>query len=81
MNQENTLAAVLSLSLELLNNAELAQLNNAVQLYGVVDPLNIAFDRAVNLSLISPSGLPLEKESLIRALTFEVNQRASEGAF
>jgi hypothetical protein len=78
---QRTLTAVMILSLGEFENLELASLNNAVQLGGVVAETNHGFEKARKLSLIKENGYPCDTEALRDALAFEVNRRVEAGTF
>lgn len=75
------LAAVLAISLQALNNEELAATNNAVQMWGRVQPQNLAFEKLKKLSLIRENGELWDAEPMKTACAFEVNRRVEAGTF
>ena len=75
------LTAVYALGLVRLADIELAVMNNALTGFGRMDPVNIGFQRAVELQLVQPNGLPHERDSLLRALAYEIQRRIDEGRF
>ncbi len=81
MSLNATAAAVMLLPLADFPNDELAAMNNAIQTFGSLPPENMAHDRAVEASLVRPSGQPWDLEPLQAALAAEVNRRVEEGTF
>lgn len=81
MDPTNIIAAVMAVSLGDFTNAELAALNNSVQCFGTVSPINIGFQKAKDYMLIDDTGKPTDLDALRKALAFTVNQRVDAGTF
>jgi hypothetical protein len=62
-------------------NDELAALNNAVQTWGVVNPLNKGYRTALDLEIINTAGRPIELEAMRDGLANQVNRRVAAGTF
>ncbi len=75
------LVTAMSMSLEGFPNDELAAMNNAVTVFGMLSKGNIAFDRAVKLSLCDDAGRVSGLEELIAAASMEINRRLDAGTF
>lgn len=81
MDMTMILAATFLLALEGVSNKKLAAMNNAIQSFGKLDTSNIAFETAVELQLVKPSGEPFELDALQLACAREVNRRVDAGTF
>lgn len=77
----NILVSAMLLSLSEFPNDKLASFNIAIQLYGKVDPRNIAFDLAESLNLIDDMGYASALPELQNACAIEVNRRVEAGTF
>lgn len=75
------LAAVMAMSLETFPNDELAALNNAISWMETLPEENIAFKRAVELSLVEKTGRISGLEELQAAASLEINRRLDAGTF
>ena len=73
--------ALEAMSLRTFSDGELAALNNALTGFGHVPEQNIGYKRAVDGSLLKLSGHPWDKESLLTALSFEINRRVDAGTW
>lgn len=71
------LAAAFLVALRDFSDLELASLNNAMSLYNRVPAENQAHKRALDRSLIKPSGDATDVESLLAALSVEILSRES----
>ncbi len=81
--QEVNLALIktLVLALRKFDNPTLAALNLSVQGFGEVLRQSIAYEQALNASLIREDGKPYEHKALCDACAFEVNRRIEAGIF
>jgi len=77
----NPVLVVTSLSLQRLDNSQLAAANNALNGFGKIHPQNLAYDKMKELSLIKDDGTAYDKDILLSALSFEVNSRVKAGTF
>jgi hypothetical protein len=78
---ERTMIAMALITLKQFENHELAAFNLAVQLYGRVQPENLAFKQAVDFKLIKEDGSLWDAETLKTACEIEVNERHARGDF
>lgn len=69
------------MTLEQWPNDKLAALHLAITGFGEVPKQNMSYERAVEEKLVKPGGIPWEKETLEKALVFEVNRRMEAGTF
>jgi len=75
------LAAITAISLESMSDIVLAVASNAVQGFGKLSTENMAFSHLRELGLIREDGVPMDKESLIAALSAVINGRVEAGTW
>ncbi len=75
------LTAATAMALEDFTSSELAALNNSITGFGTVGKEVVGFERAVESGILHSGGRPCDKESLLAALSFEINQRLDRGSF
>jgi len=76
-----TLTIVTVLALGPMDNLVLAAANNALNFTGKIAARNAAFESMYNANLIKDDGSPYDKESLLDALSYEINRRVDAGTF
>lgn len=78
---EKRFIAVTIMALNQFPSAELAALNTAACLYGVVPEENLAYAKALECALINPDGTIAALYELRRALAHVINRRIEAGTF
>lgn len=77
----DTLVAVTVIALERMSNIALASANNALTGFGKLSKGNHGYKSMLDASMIREDGVPQDIESLLSALSFEINRRVGEGTF
>ncbi len=77
----NELLTVTVLSLKEIDNFTLAVANNALNGFGKIGAGTLAYKTFFDLKLIDEGGLAYEKEILLNALSFVINDRVEKGLF
>ena len=67
------------LHIEPMSNIVLAAANNAITGFNKITPPNLAFEPMKKAMLIKDDGTPFDKESLLAALSLEINKRIESG--
>lgn len=75
-----TNSLVFGLTLPEYSNVELAALNTALTYDSVGKDVH-GFDKAVKDGLLTPDGVPVDKEALVSALALEIKGRMVLGTF
>ncbi len=75
-------SALVAMILEGFPNHELAAFNNAIQTFGVIQPMNMSYQRALEYKLINERGnATFDLEVVRNGAAYEVNRRVANGTF
>lgn len=77
----NKLLEVTIIVLSIKSNDVLAAAFLALTVFGRIPPENLAFEAMKDAVLIRENGQPFDGETLLAALSFEINRRADEDTF
>ena len=75
------LVAVTVVALQQMSNIALASANNALTGFGKLSKGNHGYKPMLDASMIHEDGVPQDIESLLSALSFEINRRVDDGDF
>lgn len=78
---DKQLLAVTVMALERMDNIVLAAANNGLTGFGRLNERNLAYKPFLDASLIREDGVAYDKETLLDALSFEINRRVENKTF
>ena len=79
--QARALTAVTIIAIREMDNLVLAAANNILSFSDKVPQNNLAYQALRDAGLLRDDGTPADKETLLAALSFEINRRCDAGTF